>query len=800
MKKFILAKTAALLFALVFSYTGSTAQQLFDSLLNTSATRYPQEKIHIHFDKTYYNPGETIWFKAYLTEKSNASVISKTLYAELLDGKGVVLQRKVMPVFQAGAASFFELDTIYRPKLFVRAYTSWMLNFDSGLLYVKPITLINPKQETVKKAPPVYTLTLFPEGGDIIENINCRVAFNAVDDEGLPITVNGTVTDSHNKTITSFSTVHNGMGMFSYTPLFDEQYSVAWKSPDGVLHKTALPVAKKTGVALRVIQNNGELSYILNRPDSVDDAFKQFTVMAQMNQQTVYGAKIRLQQKKQVTAPISTDSLTDGIMVLTVFNANNIPVAERLVFINNNNYYFITDLHAAQKNLKPHGKTVLQLDVGQNLLSNLSIAVTDAGLEAETKNKENIFSDLLLTADLKGYVYNPAYYFSSDADSVKQQLDLVMMTNGWRRYKWEDMLAGKWPALKFEPDNYISLQGNVYGLSKTQLKDKSVTAILKTSNAGTSIFTIPVNDDGKLLLNGVYFFDTARIFYQINNDKNKRLTAAASFSFNNGFVKSPSPAYKQLEAQYFNLNPDFATLLKSAKQNALFLSSVAMDKAKTLQAVTVTGKQKSPAEKLDEQYASGMFTGGQSRVFALEDDPFARSAMSILDYLQARVPGLQISTATGSASASRRGSAVAFFLNEMQSDVDLIQGTPVNDVAMIKVFDPPFMGATGGGPGGAIAVYTKKGGNTDNVRGLNEVTVQGYSAYKEFYMPNYDKTAADGGDYRSTLYWNPFILMDTKTRRINIPVFNSSNCKKMKVVIEGINELGQLTREEKIFE
>lgn len=123
------------------------AQQYFDSLLNISATQYTQEKIYLHYDKQYYNPGETIWFKAYLTEKGNASAISKTMYAELLDGNGAVLQRKTLPVFQAGAASFFDLDTVYRPKVFVRAYTAWMLNFDSSLMYIKPVTLINPRQE-----------------------------------------------------------------------------------------------------------------------------------------------------------------------------------------------------------------------------------------------------------------------------------------------------------------------------------------------------------------------------------------------------------------------------------------------------------------------------------------------------------------------------------------------------------------------------------------------------------------------------------------------------------------------------
>jgi hypothetical protein len=797
--KNIISTIAIVLFLLLQQQ--AKAQQFFDSLLKVAATQYSQEKIHLHFDKTYYNPGETIWFKAYLIENGYPSAISKTMYAELLDGNGTILQRKTMPVFQAGAASFFDLDTVYRPKVYVRAYTAWLLNFDSSLWYLKPITIINPSPEKAIKATPVYTLTLFPEGGDAIENINCRMAFKAVDNEGIPAAVTGTVTDNENNIIANLTSAHNGMGIFAYIPAANETYKVNWKDPNGVLHETVLPTAKKEGIALRINQSKENISYSLNRPEIVDAAFKQLTVIAQVNQQTVYGAKINLSQKTQVTAPIIADSLPDGIMIVTVFNANNIPVAERLLFVNNNSYYFITDLHTSQKDLSPHGKTVLQIDVGANLLSNLSIAVTDAGIEAATKTKASIFSELLLTTDLKGYVYNPAYYFSSDADSVKQQLDLVMLTNGWRRYKWQDILAGKWPAVKYQPDNFITMKGNVYGLSKTQLKDKTLTTIIGAGKTGGSILSIPLNTDGSFSMPGIYFFDTAKILYQINGDKDKRLTAAASFSFNNGFEKSPTTSYNLLQQQYFNLKPDIAVLQKSTKQHQLFLSEIALSKIKTLETVVVKTRQKTAAEKLEEQYASGFFAGGQARLFDLATDPFALSAQTVLDYLRARVAGLQISTSGGNASATRRGSNVAFFLNEMQSDVDLIQNTPMSDVAMVKVFDPPFIAAPGGGPGGAIAVYTKKGAAANEaVKGLNTVTLAGYAAYKEFYMPDYDKTVATGGDYRSTLYWNPFLLMDAKTRRVSIPVFNSSNCKKIKVVIEGINELGQLTREERVFE
>ncbi len=121
---------------------------------------------------------------------------------------------------------------------------------------------------------------------------------------------------------------------------------------------------------------------------------------------------------------------------------------------------------------------------------------------------------------------------------------------------------------------------------------------------------------------------------------------------------------------------------------------------------------------------------------------------------------------------------------------------------MIKVFPPPFFGAFGGGDGGAIAIYTKKGG-ADNplVKGLEYSTIIGYSSLKEFYSPDYAKDNDNNiTDYRSTLYWNPFLIFDNKTRRVTIPFYNNDKCKKIKVIIEGMNETGQLTREEKIIE
>lgn len=790
---------------LILFITGASryapAQQL-DSVLAVAETNFPLEKVYVQTDKTVYAGGETVWFKAYITADHLAAPLCKTLYAELINDKGNVLQRRMLPIVLSGAASDFILpDSLYDARLYIRAYTQWMLNFDSSQLCVKPIYVVPKKPAAKKIAAAVYSLTLFPEGGDLVENIESVVAFKSVDQDGTPVAVKGDIVNNLGKKITVFSAVHDGMGSFVLTPVTGETYKAVWKDKSGKIHETALPAAKKQGVVLRTGIIDNRLHYTLHRSEPADEALLKYTVVAQMQQRMMYAASINLTQKIKITAPLDTDSIGDGILQITVFNGQMQPVAERLVFVNNNNYSFITDLHMAEQNMNKRARSVLQIDVGGKLLTNVSVAVTDADMNPAGKNEENIFSNLLLTSDLKGSVYNPAYYFSSDADSLKQRLDLVMMTNGWRRFTWQQMIAGEWPATKFLPDDRLSIQGKIAGLSRTMLHNRPISAILKTKSGQPDYYSIPVNDKGEFFQAGFSFFDTAKLYYQLANDKDKTITSTGSFSFNNSFIKAPMLNKEQIATFYQPEKSDTGAVTKNINMAALRRSEESiLSKTKVLDEVKIITQKKSLKEKVDEEYTSGFFSGGDAYTFILEEDPSSQSSPGVLQYLQGKVAGLQISL-SGGQSATWRGSNTSFFLNEMQADVTMLETINMRDVAMIKVFRPPFMGATGGA-GGAIAIYTKKGQVLNSTfTGLPSVTVYGYSAVRQFYSPDYsEKNAAPTAkDYRVTLYWNPSIYFDKNMRRITLPFYNNDNCKKLRVIVEGINENGVLTREEKVF-
>ena len=781
--------------------------QPYDSLLKKLNADFPQEKLYLQFDRTIYNAGETIWVKAYLFSGSNISLISKTLYAELIDESGRVIERKIAPIFMSGAALAFDLPVGLSGSLvYIRAYTQWMLNFDSSYLYMKAIPILSAKKSKVEKpvSSESFILNFFPEGGDLIQDIESRIAFKATNSHGVPIPVNGDILDKSGKKIIAFSSVHDGMGYFRLTPRAGEQYEARWKDEHAKIHETTLPSAKNSGVVMELNNMGDHIDFILKRSNEAAASLSTLHMIANLNQEEIYSARINMSQKKIVQSSISLENVPAGIVQVTLFTDEEIPIAERIVFVNKQDSYFITDLNIALKNMDKRKKNVIQIDVPDTIPCNLSVSVTDASINPSHPGEEDIFSTILLTSEIKGYVYNPAYYFSGNEDSITDHLDLVMMTNGWRRFKWNDILAGRWPILRYLPDDYLGIEGQALGLTKGDLSGKELTAMLGIKN-NLQLLTIPLQPDGKFSVSGMIFFDTVHFFYQINDDKNKRLTSRATFNIKNNLLK-----------QSIFVKPDSITWLKQYKPDSVTSEKYKLvaekimnqnenkfNELKILKEVIVRTKQRSRKDSLDEEYTSGFFKGGDGYTFVTEGDPFANTALSVLQYLQGKVPGLQVSMSGSQASLSWRGGVPTLFLNEMQGDVELIQSLPMSDVAMIKVYRPPFFGAVGGGSGGAIAVYTKKGASANkDIKGLDFVNIPGYSSIKEFFSPDYsqpDQTNQDE-DYRPTLYWNPFIITGKGHRRILLTFYNNDITKKFRVIVEGANNEGRLTRIEKFFE
>lgn len=805
--------------------------QRIDTLMHIYSDAYPKEKVFLHLDRSAYNTGETIWYKAYITVEGLPSPLSKNLYVELMDGKGNVLDRNSAPVIESTAAGSFDIPKAYKaPDIYIRAYTRYMLNYDTAFLFFRSIPLLNntaaanasgaPAARTgaavaaaknegsgrVEATGPKTDLRFFPEGGDYVDGLESRVAFKATDKDGYPVDVQGTIVDAKGAKVASFASVRDGMGTFSFAPEKGAIYQAKWKDKSNVLRTTPLPASLASGAVLRVDSQDSSKTYTIG--SSTSDSFPAvYHLVGSTGGQVFYMATVRLKNGEFISQSFATSGLPSGIITVTLFNDDWQPVAERITFLDNNEYMFYPAIHQLYTKLEKRAENDFEIEYADSVKSNLSLSVTDADLDAPLNDEsENIISSLLLTSDLRGKVYKPWDYLSNPLDSARRQVDLVMMTNGWRRYDWSNMLAKNYRRLKYMPDSVMSMKGQVYGVPDKMKRDMGTINLITDGGGKHNRFLFAeIDTAGSFQVPNYFVYGQEKIYYQFNK---KDLFPGATVTIDNGLYKGRGkiPVLDTLLAAV--QIPDAQQLANEKVFEGLVHDTVGMYKVKTLATIVIKAPTKSPEEVLDDKYASGLFKGGDGYEFDVANDPSAVASLSVFQYLQGRVAGLQITTGGGGGggqtSLTWRGGTPGLYLDEMTVDASTLQNISMTDVAYIKVFRPPFMGM--GGANGGIAVYTKKGGDAAapaDFKALDNTVLNGYTPQKEFSSPDYSSALAnnpDSADLRPTLYWQPYVLFDNKTRRVRVSFYNNDMTKHFKVVLQGMTSDGRWTYKEMIID
>nr|MDQ6890125.1 hypothetical protein [Bacteroidota bacterium] len=236
--------------------------QSIDSVIEKYGTDYAQERAYLHYDKSTYAPGETIWFKAYLLQGILPVNESKTFYIDWTDDNGNLLAHNLAPLLDGTAYGQFDIPAAYAGKfIHIKAYTKWMLNFDSAFLYNNDIRILSKTGITQgAKITIVPSLQFFPEGGDIVAGVTNKVAFKANDQFGRPINIKGIVQNNAGAMVDSLRVIHDGMGYFFISPNEGETFNAKWsvkallqKDEKGTEHNSPLPVVKSEGVSLQVL-------------------------------------------------------------------------------------------------------------------------------------------------------------------------------------------------------------------------------------------------------------------------------------------------------------------------------------------------------------------------------------------------------------------------------------------------------------------------------------------------------------------------------------------------------------------
>ncbi|HSU27894.1 MAG TPA: hypothetical protein VLJ68_05905 [Chitinophagaceae bacterium] len=788
------------LFAVFF--IASALAQKPEEIMNRRSEKSPIEKIYLHLDRENYLAGEAIWFKAYLYSEYQPDTISTVAYVELLGQNSVVLSRNILPVFFGYAAGNISLpDTLSTGVYTLRSYTTTMFNQDPEFIYSRGIYIYGKKRVELPREKKT-NLNFFPESGNFIAGALNTVAFKATDEYGLPLDLHGEIKNNRDQTVARLDAVHDGMGMFDLQTAAGESYYASIPG-DGVVKNFPLPALVNTGIVFRVMPDpQGKYFELIQ--DKSNLAFRASYMIGQMQHHTVFRLDFN-SSKDEITGIIKTNNLNSGIMQITVFNSENMPLAERLCFIDNKEYVLPAELTLDTLSFSTKAKNKFTVTLKDTLFGSFSVAITDNAYDLKPVREENILSRILLSSDLKGYVHNPSWYFSGNADSITTGLDLVMMTNGWRRFKWTELAKGIVAPSNYKDPGYISISGKLY-IADTRRPHalKPILLFVASPDSSKTMLMTVTDAAGYFKVDSILFYERSRIWFKDIAGK-KSMPLEVKLSADSLSRVWPMPAIEKQPSEA-EKGGDKDLLSKMAFD----LDAIQRAEGIMLKGVVVKTKKKNPVQELEEKYASGLFSGFSERTIDLVHNDEPKSGQNIFDYLNFRVPGLQVINDGGEYSIYfRQGPTpsamgaipMTLYLDEILTDASFISSIPADQVAMVKVFNS-FAGAVGNGAGGVLAIYTKKGSDLYNSASVNDqASYLGFSVVKEFYSPQYDvdPAAMNKTDNRITLLWQPHIFKFGGSPDIPIRFFNNDRTKQFRVVVEGMTLDGKMLMLEKVI-
>lgn len=772
------------------------------------------EKVFLHTDKSFYLAGEVLWFKVYYVDGTfnKPADLSKVAYVEIFDDKHKpVMQGKVALKKGFGYGSFYLPSSLSAGHYTLRAYTNWMKNFGADRFFEQSLSIVNslkPLPAVAKDSVRKHPIQFFPEGGNLVLGIPCKVAFQGTDEEGRGLSFSGVVTNQRNETVARFEPLKFGIGYFLFTPVAGDSYSASIQFADGQTTIASLPAAYAQGYSMRVEDGSGDLINV-----TVSGSFDGTAVfLLAHNKQAVKAAERKSLVNGQCVFSLDRRSLGPGISQLTVFTDNKQPVCERLYFVyppaslaissaidaplygprqpinlalTTAASRIVSDATFAQAGGTADGlaTSTSSIAASKGMAANLSLSVYKLD-SLTTAPQQHILSYLWLNAELKGMVESPDYYFSAADKTVASAMDNLMLVHGWRRFNWNDIFADKSPAFSFRPEfDGLLISGKIFRNGADSLSgDVAIGVRTFLSIPGTKLQFYPAisNADGDLHFDVRDYYGPGEIILQAEPDSVFRFDIANPFSelFSDGHVASTVSNFNTQA-----LSPALEPLLTEGSinmqvQNAFFSDRISQFYIPSIDTIP--------------------FYGNGARQYLLDD--YVRFTTTE-EVLREYVPDVAVRKSDGhfqlyvfnwEIERHYKGSPLVL-LDGVPVSIDKIMGYDPLKMRKLQVMTDRFV--TGEFVYDGIISFTTYHGDLTELKLDAKAVIMDYDGLqlkREFYSPVYESAAQKASrlpDLRNQLLWNPSILTDASGKG-NIRFYSSDLTGKYIGVIEGINDAG----------
>ncbi|WBO83683.1 TonB-dependent receptor plug domain-containing protein [Hymenobacter yonginensis] len=807
-----------------------TAFQNPDPAIQRLATRLKDfyteaqpEISYLHLNQAAYVAGETVWFKAYVANANSHQLdsLSRVLYVDVVSPSGRrVLLRRTLALRGGLAHGDLALpDTLAQGVYTVRAYTHWMRNAGEQLFFSRRV----PVWQTAPAAPdaasasagtavparrgvarPVASsrpdVQFFPEGGDYVAGLSTVVGVKAVDATGAGLAVRGEILDDQNQVQGSFSTSALGMSAFSFSPTACRRYHARVLLPTGTAADYPLPAVQPAGWVMNVREIGNTLRVLIRHRAAAGAAARTqaLRLLAHVRGVLVYAGQGQINGDEIFSATLSKDKLPAGVLHLTLFDEQQIARAERLAFVPDPNALRVT-VRPDRPRYGAREAVTLEVEVhnaaGLPTGAELSVAVAnEAGLPATG----TIESHLLLTSELKGYVENPGYYFRNPTPETRLALDHLLLTQGWSRFVWRELLASDASpaaAYRFLPEQTLTLGGRLVRTNGKPIPNGTLTLY---QQANKSVNVSQANDAGRFLYQGFSGQDSAKVLLQARTEKG---STDVLIQLDELWPLPATPLPLPLQVLPAAA-PELAAYSQRSRRQQVLERQYLPDSTRSilLRNVTVKSRATPPEQSVFSLHNNADY------VLKLSDIPSTASFSDIFQLLQGRVSGLQITRSNSSYNVLIRGaSSIAgssqplYLLDGMPiSDAEGLMGVAPVTVERIEVLKGASAAIYGSrAAGGVIAVFTKRGNfnydySKEPAAGVAVRQLPAYYRAREFYAPRYEKApSAALPDPRATaLYWLPRLQVPASgTARFTF--YTADQGGTFRVSAEGISATGQ---------
>jgi hypothetical protein len=748
-----------------------------------------REVVYLHLNKSFYIEGEDLAYTAYVFDKAKKILSSdtKNLYVSIEDESKNVLIEKLIKAENGVSSNVVAIDSSFtRGNYTIKAYTNWMLNFDEENHFIESFKVVDPYSSETEYSPKSNVnidAQFLPESGHILASTSNNIGVIIKDKKGYGIpNVKGKVYDKNEIFITEFQVNHLGIGKFLLLAETSNNYKVKIQHLNEEYDYVIPHKVQPYGVNLSINFLKGKaLANITTNNESLDMLKDKDYKLVLHNGKNIDMIDLVFDKETEIIKTFDLSTLTSGIQMLTLFNENLEPVAERM-FFNYNNIDIINANNIEAKTVNDSIIFNLSYDnLNTKQFSNLSVSVLPEKTISYQRH-HNILSYIFLKPYLRESVENAKYYFTDIDKKKKLALDNLLLTQGWSSYDWSHLFKKEKTSLLYDFEEGISVKVNV---DSKYLNKNNSDYFLHYLN-GEEIEVSELSEDSEsFMITELYPNNNSTLNLTKTNRKGKLRKVPSYLQF----FPYKIPDYHISNQNILKPKHKTPNISKVNSTQNNFLRN--LDKKQTLDEVLVKANP-GVLKKLEENKLS-MARHGRVYVFDENDERSFITLTNFLKYKLLNFRNVDPNNIYGNIGDINNPNSFTFFFN----DDKLFPGTVtealldplfIEDVTHIEI-NRFGVGEGLRAPGGFAKIYSRKipKGLLERQNFTEHEFPLTYNKGKTFYVPKYKYYNDDFYEKYGVIDWKPNLKLN-EDGKIYFKIAETQ--VPFKLIIEGVTEDG----------